>query len=235
MPFNPFTLRDEYILIEYKDVIKCPSAGMLQLIKDEYIEDMKDLIDTRKLQRMDFKNIQRYCIERPFKNILDYIKIIDFNTDDIYNALYNNCNDLYEKLPLMIMGEAVFMLISQKFTKKIYIFSEEYDKKIEDDIIEKFGEHKNIFYVAGSFADILNNIEQPTSYMLSDVDKVKTILKLNKQEYSEIMIAQYGYNYEINDGIIQIRGNYDELMPEKHFKIASFTPLNMDSNYYNME
>ena len=82
--------------------------------------------------------------------------------------------------------------------------------------------------MAGSFADILNNIEQPTSYMLSDVDKVKTILKLNKQEYSEIMIAQYGYNYEINDGIIQIRGNYDELMPEKHFKIASFTPLNMD-------
>ena len=112
MPFNPFTLRDEYILIEYKDVIKCPSVGMLQLIKDDYIEDMKDLIDTRKLQRMDFKNIQRYCIERPFKNILDYIKIINFNTDDIYNALYNNCNDLYEKLPLMVMGEAVFMLIS---------------------------------------------------------------------------------------------------------------------------
>ena len=232
---NPFTLREEIILMEYKDTIKCPSAGILQLIKKDYIEDMKDLIDINKLQRMDFKNIQRYCIERPCKNILDYIKTVDFNTDEIYNALYNNCKNLYKDLPLMVMGEAVYLLASQKFTKKLYIFSEEYDKKIEEDIENVYGDQKKVYYVAGAFGDILNQIEQPTSYMLSNVDNVQKILDMGKQEYSEIMVAQYGYNYMVKDGIIQIKGEYDELMPTKHFKIASFTPLTMDKSFYNME
>ena len=71
--------------------------------------------------------------------------------------------------------------------------------------------------------------------MLSNVDNVQKILDMGKQEYSEIMVAQYGYNYMVKDGIIQIKGEYDELMPTKHFKIASFTPLTMDKSFYNME
>lgn len=235
MPTNPFTLRDEFILMEYKDIIKCPSVGILQLIKKEYMNDMNDLIDTRKLDRMDFKNIQRYCIERPCKNILDYIKITDFNTDDIYNALYKSCNNLYKDLPLMVMGEAVFVLASQKFTKKIYIFSEEYDEKIEKDIKNVFHDQKKVYYVAGSLENILNQVEKPTSYMFSNIDNVQKVLDLNKQEYSEILVAQYGYNYMVKNGIIRIKGEYEELMPTKHFKIASFTPLKMDNSYYNME
>lgn len=235
MATNPFTMRDEYILMEFKDVIKCPSAGILKLIKKDYVDDMKDLIDMNKLNRMDFNNIQRYCIERPFINILDYIKTTDFNTDDIYNALYDSYKNIYEDLPLMVMGEAVFVLASQKFTKKIYIFSEEYDEKIEKEIKRIYNDQPKVYYVAGSLENILKNIEQPTSYMFSNINNVQKIIDLNKQEYSEIMVAQYGYNYMIKDGIIQIKGGYDELMPTKHFKIASFTPLRMDKNFYSME
>ena len=72
---NPFTMRKEIMLIEYEDVIKCPSAGILNLIKKDYIDELKDLINVSKLKLMDFKNIQRYSIERPTRNILDYIKV----------------------------------------------------------------------------------------------------------------------------------------------------------------
>lgn len=229
---NPFTMRDEIILIEYEDVIKCPSAGILELIKRQYEDDLKGLIDLDKINNMDFKNIQRFCIERPCKNILDYIKLQNFNTDKIYKALYDAFDTIYMELPTMVMGNAVYVLSPQKFTKKIYIFSEEYDEKIEYDIKEKYYTEKNVFYVAGKFDDILDTIEQPTSFILSDIDKVETIINKKKQKFTEILIAQYGYNYEVIDGILQIKGEYDTKMADGLFKIASFTPLTMDKSYY---
>lgn len=229
---NPFTMREEIILIEYKDVIKCPSAGILELIKRQYKDDLKKLIDIRKLESMDFKNIQRFCIERPCKNILDYIKTNEFNTGTIYDALYEAFDTIYMELPLMAMGDAVYVLSPQKFTKKIYIFSEEYDDKINYDIKERYFSLDNVYYVAGKLPDILHEIEKPTSYIFSNINNVQTVIDLGKQEYTEIMVAQYGYNYEVNDGILQIKGGFEELMPEKKFKIASFTPLNMDKSYY---
>lgn len=230
---NPFTMRDEIILIEYKDVIKCPSAGILSLIKHDYMNDLKGLINT-KLNLMDFKNIQRYAIERPYKNVLDYIKIQDFDTNAVYNALYNAYDTIYMDLPLMNIGNSLYFISQQKFTKKIYIFSEEYDKKIEFDIKEHYCEMKNIYYVAGTLKDIINSIEPVTSFIFSDVDHVKTIMDEDKMEYTEFMIAEYGYNYEIRDGYLTIKGGYEKMTYDKRFKIASFTPLTMDKTYFSL-
>ena len=231
---NPFTMRKEIMLIEYEDVIKCPSAGILNLIKKDYMDELKDLINVSKLKLMDFNNIQRYSIERPTRNILDYIKVNQFNTETIYNALYNAYDTIYMDLPLMSIGDSVYFISKQKFTEKIYIFSEKYDKKIEFDIKENYCELDNVFYVAGDFKSIINNIEKPTSYILSDIDKVQTIIDENMIEFVEIMVAQYGYNYCIDDSILKIRGDYDKMMYDKNFKIASFTPLKMDNSYYTI-
>lgn len=231
---NPFTMREEIILIEYKDVIKCPSAGILNLIKKDYMNDLKGLINTKKLNLMDFKNLQRMAIERPCKNILDYIKVSDFNTNEIYNALYNAYDTIYMDLPLMVMGQSLYFISQQKFTKKIYIYSEEYDKKIEFDIKENYCEMKNIYYVAGKLEDIINNIEPVTSYIFADVDNVKTIMDLDKIEYTEIMVAEYGYNYEIKNSTLVIKGGYEDMTYDKKFKIACFTPLKMDNSYFTI-
>ena len=102
------------------------------------MNDLKDVINTKLLSRMDFKNMQRYAIERPCKNILDYIKTTDFDTNTVYNALYNAFDTIYMELPLMTIGRSLYFISQQKFTKKIYIFSEEYDKKIEFDIKENY-------------------------------------------------------------------------------------------------
>jgi len=231
---NPFTMREEIILVEYKDVIKCPSAGVLSLIKEDYMDDLKGLINTNKLDLLDFKNIQRYAIERPHKNILDYIKIKDFDTKAVYDALYNAYDTIYMDLPLMTIGNSLYFISQQKFTKKIYIFSEEYDKKIEFDIKENYCEMKNIFYVAGDLPSIIEAIEPVTSYIFADVDHVKTIMDLGKLEYTEIMVAQYGYNYEIRDSVLTIKGGYENMTHEKLFKIACFTPLVMDDSYFTV-
>ena len=210
------------------------NAGILNLIKKDYMDELKDLINVSKLKLMDFNNIQRYSIERPTRNILDYIKVNQFNTETIYNALYNAYDTIYMDLPLMSIGDSVYFISKQKFTEKIYIFSEKYDKKIEFDIKENYCELDNVFYVAGDFKSIINNIEKPTSYILSDIDKVQTIIDENMIEFVEIMVAQYGYNYCIDDSILKIRGEYDKMMYDKNFKIASFTPLKMDNSYYTL-
>ena len=231
---NPFTMREEIILVEYKDVVKCPSAGILNLIQRDYMNDLKDVINTKLLSRMDFKNMQRYAIERPCKNILDYIKTTDFDTNTVYNALYNAFDTIYMELPLMTIGRSLYFISQQKFTKKIYIFSEEYDKKIEFDIKENYCEMNNIFYVAGDLPSILNSIEPVTSYIFSDVENVKTIMDLDKIEYTEIMVGEYGYNYEIKNSTLTIKGGYENMTYDKRFKIASFTPLQMDKSYFTI-
>lgn len=232
---NPFTMRDEIILIEHDDIIKCPSVGILNLIENKYADDLKGLIDLPKLKRMDFKNKQRLCIERPTKNILDYLKIEDFNTADIYDELYKSYDSIYMELPMMIIGSTIFILSPQKFTKKIYIFSEEYDEKIECNIHENFSDLPNVYYVAGDLKTIVNSIEPPTTYMFSDIDHVQTIIDEDKIEFTEIMVAQYGYNYEVKNGVLQIKGDYDKLMSELYFKIGSFAPLKMDKTFYNID
>jgi hypothetical protein len=231
---NPFTMRDEIILIEYKDVIKCPSAGVLKLIQDDYMDDLRGVINTKLLKEMDFKNLQRFAIERPCKNILDYIKTTDFDTNAVYDALYNAYDTIYMELPLMTIGKSLYFISQQKFTKKIYIYSEEYDKKIEFDIKENYCEMKNIYYVAGDLSSIINSIEPVTSYIFADVDNVKTIMDLDKMEYTEIMIGEYGYNYEIKNSTLTVKGGYENMTYDKRFKIASFTPLAMDKSYFNV-
>lgn len=232
---NPFTMRDEIILIEHDDVIKCPSLGILELIKDKYTDDLKGLIDLSKIQRMDFKNLQRLCVERPTKNILDYLKLTDFNTGDIYDELYKSDKSIYMGLPLMTMGSSLYVLSPQKFVKGIYIFSEEYDEKIEYDIYENFSDLSNVYYVAGDLKEIIQSIPKPTMYIFSDIEHVQTIIDENKIEFTEIMVAQYGYNYEVKNSILQIKGDYDKLMPELYFKIASFSPLKMDKSFYTID
>lgn len=232
---NPFTMRDEIILIEHDDVIKCPSLGILELIKEKYTDDLKGLIDIPKIQRMDFNNLQRLCIERPTKNILDYLKLTDFNTGDIYDELYKSDKSIYMGIPLMVMGSSIYILSPQKFTKGIYIFSEEYDEKIEYNIYENFSDLPNVYYVAGDLKEIIQSIPKPTMYIFSDIEHVQTLINENKIEYTEIMVAQYGYNYEVKNGILQIKGDYDKLMPELLFKIASFSPLKMDKSFYTID
>ena len=213
---NPFTMRDE-------------------LIKEKYTDDLKGLIDISKIQRMDFNNLQRLCVERPTKNILDYLKLTDFNTGDIYDELYKSDKSIYMGLPLMVMGSSIYILSPQKFTKGIYIFSEEYDEKIEYNIYENFSDLPNVYYVAGDLKEIIQSIPKPTMYIFSDIDHVQTLITENKIEYTEIMVAQYGYNYEVKNGILQIKGDYDKLMPELLFKIASFSPLKMDKSFYTID
>ena len=232
---NPFTMRDEIILIEHDDVIKCPSLGILELIKEKYTDDLKGLIDLSKIQRMDFKNLQRLCVERPTKNILDYLKLTDFNTGDIYDELYKSDKSIYMGLPLMTMGSSLYVLSPQKFVKGIYIFSEEYDEKIEYNIYENFRDLSNVYYVAGDLKEIIQSIPKPTMYILSDIEHVQTIIDENKIEFTEILVAQYGYNYEVKNSILQIKGDYDKLMPELYFKIASFSPLKMDKSFYTID
>lgn len=231
---NPFTMRDEVILIEHDDIIKCPSLGILQLIEEKYSDELKELIDISKIKRMDFNNKQRLCIERPTKNILDYLKTTDFNTGDIYDELYNHHKSLYMELPLMTIGSSIYVLSPQKFTKSIYIFSEKYDEKIEFNIKENYNDLSNVYYIAGSLKDILKNIEQPTMCIFSDIEHVQTLIDEDKIKFTEIMVAQYGYNYEIKDGALQIRGDFDKLMHELYFKIASFSPIKMDESFYTI-
>ena len=232
---NPFTIREEIIQMEHDDEVKCPSLGILELIKEKYIDDLKELIDIPKIQRMDSKNLQRLCVERPTKNILDYLKLTDFNTGDIYDELYKSDKSIYMGLPLMTMGSSLYVLSPQKFVKGIYIFSEEYDEKIEYNIYENFNDLSNVYYVAGDLKEIIQTIPKPTMYIFSDIDHVQTIIDENKIEYTEILIAQYGYNYEVKNSILQIKGDYDKLMPELYFKIASFSPLKMDKSFYTID
>ena len=121
--------------------------------------------------------------------------------------------------------KVVNVLLSQKFVKNVYIYSKRHDPRIECDIAILFNGSEKVNYVSGEFNDVIDALEDITLYVLSDIDKVGQIIAKNKQEYCEFMIAEYGYNYTEEGGIIKLKGGYENLQEDKIFKMGRFSPI----------
>ena len=74
MDSNYFVMRDQYIFICYKDIIKMTYPVMLKELIDNYYDDLSPYLDLDKIKDFDIYNLERLCVERITKNPLTYIK-----------------------------------------------------------------------------------------------------------------------------------------------------------------
>lgn len=232
--FNSTFTNDDVMFIEYHDVLKSPWFVFLSLVHNNGI--ITEIFDTSSICNYDMDELYEWYINRDYRNIFkniplqpaaeaslikDYGEAVDINKwlDDILNYEL-------EAIPLSVeagsdlnfMKVASYITHTKSLVKKIYVYTEHYNKNIEKDVKEIFDGKAQ--YIFGDFKQTLLDNKVPTnsSYVFSDITKIPKLDEVGLLEYSSItLVEKYKYNYDDDDNHLY---DIDAFMKEKVFKFT---------------
>lgn len=231
MPMNDFAAQKEVLFITYDDVIKSTKLFILKkLMEAEYRFGYKDYIDYKKIDSKTDEELTAIITASPYKNILKLLATKLFDYDVTYTDLVMTYPESITSSKLLTFGDALFILMKQKFLSKVYMYTESYDENVHKDIDTIYGMSK-ITYVTGDFKEVVQDINKEnkiTSYIINDIDYLQQLIDMNSVAYTNILIGNYGYNYKLNEDKIPILkiDDIDTLKKEKIFKFGMFEPDN---------
>jgi hypothetical protein len=239
MDKNFFSTRDQYIFICYKDVIKHCYPIMLNKIIHEYYDELNELLYLDVIKDYDIYNLERLCIERTDVNPFRYLKrdiCTNETADLLLETFEDEMFDMYTQSKFTNFGSRIFNLVTQPQIKELYIYVERPITQVMYDCktyFEQFG--NKIKYVCGDFIDVIKKLpNKPTSYILNDADYIKDLIDNNFIEFTEIIIAELGYNFEVSeDKSIVLKNGYEDLMEEHIFKIGYFPTLMLEDKHFS--
>ena len=232
-----FATRDQYIFICYKDIIKHCYPMMLKKIIDEYYDELNSFLYLDMIKDYDIYNLERLCVERIDINPLKYIKrdiCSNETADELLKTFEDDMYDMYTHSKFTLFGAKIFNLLVQKQIKGIYIYVDRridqilYDCKVHFD---QFGD--KIKYVCGDFIDVIKKLpNKPTSYIINDVDYIQKLIDNDLIEFTEVIVAELGYNFKLSEGgNIILKNDYESLMKEKIFKIGYLPTIELDNKH----
>ena len=240
MDTNYFSLRDQYIFITYQDIIKQVYVTLLETLIKDYRDDLRDILILDDLVNHNHENIQRLCVERLYKNPLRYIATSEdkFNEcDRLLEIFEKELYSIYTDTPFTKFGATIFDLINQKIVKKIYIHTDRqlYQPVYDMDLYFKQFTTDKIEYIYGDFKECVESLDiKPTTYILNDIDYAKILLDNNMIEYTEIIIGELGYNFELNaDKKLVLKHNLVELAYDNIFKIGMLPIMKLEPKHYS--
>lgn len=234
---NYFSTRDQYILISYQDVIKQTYATMLEIILKDYYDDLHEILELDKIKHYDIYNLQRLCTERNHKNPLRFLakdeKYYDV-CDTLLETFEDEMYEMYTNADLTIFGAKLYNVAFQPFVKKIYIYTERplYQMVYDCSVLFKTFEDK-LQYVSGDIIEIIDNLEhKPTCYILNDMEIAKRIIDSEYITFTEILIAEQGFNFELTPSFdLAIKYDPESQMKEKIFKIGTIPIINLEKKH----
>lgn len=236
MPMNQFASQQEVVFITYEDVIKTTKLYILKkLLNDkEFNTCYKDFIDFSKIENKDDSALSGIITAATKNNILEYLATSQFDYNLTYLDLIERFDDIYDESKLLAIGNSIHVLLKQKFTKTIYIYTKAYDKRIHKNLNDIF-DMESIVYINGEFEEVIEDIsktEKITSYILNDIDLLQKLIDIDKVKFTSVLIANYGWNYKLNsEGIPILKiDDIDNISKEKVFKLGVFVPDN-ESTY----
>lgn len=220
---------NEVIFITYDGVIKSPVPFILKMLQtSDYEEGYSDMINYNRFKGLDDGQLLGLATRRITKNILEYLATQEFDYEASYQDLILRFPNIYEESKLLSMGNSIHITTQQSFLKHIYIYTEYYDKRVQDDISNTYNDLHNITYVSGDFKDVISKVpERITSYVLNDIEYINILLDMNKLSYTNVLLAKYGYNYKADKDdhtkVILKIDDIDNVCKENIFKLAMFS------------
>jgi len=225
----------EYFFISYDNVIRHPSAYLLhKIVNNSDYKEFDNFIKTEELVDKTINEIAALSNIWATKNPLEYYAKQKFDYNMTYAELFLTDDNVYNNSPLLKFGETLPLILNQQFTKKVFIYSREYDPRIDADIRKQFNANRKISYVNGEFIDVVKSVENITTFIIDDISMVQELLDNDIISYKTILLANYGYNYKLSDIIIDENygreltlkiDNIDKLSTEKVFKLKMFLPI----------
>lgn len=222
---NPFYSRPERIFVQYKDVVKSPYPLLLNQIVSRFRSTYDEYLYLDGVQDLDMNNLTRLCIQRTDKNIFEYLAKKEFDYDTALKDIESKFANLYRESEPLSIGRSLGTLKHQKFTEKIFVYTEEYDARIHKDIQDMYHDLDKVTYITGDFVEIIKDLNI-TCYILSDVNYIRPIFHEKQQDYTNILLGTYGYNYLDSDSEeLKFKVDIESLFEGNNiFKFATFAP-----------
>lgn len=196
---NEYVNSDEYIFIQYHDIIKSFKPYLLTKLLYEYRKEYDGCIDFDRYKDYSDNQLLGLSIKSTDKNVLKYLMTSPINADLCLYDLYNSFPNIFSESKLLTIGTSIFMMLKQKYVKNIYIHTDTYDERIHKDLQETFADMSRITYVTGSFVNVIQDIpEKITTYILNDVELIDTLIEYDKISYTNVLIADCGWNYKFD-------------------------------------
>jgi len=232
---NEFDAKAEILFITYDEIIKSPYPYLLNKIDTELSPYYESFIDVEKFKGLDMNNLLRFCTQRTDKHLFRYLSKVDFDVDGALKELKDRYYEVYKDSPLLSMGDSIKMLLTQKFTEKIYIYTDIYDIRVHLDIQTMFGDMQRVNYVSGNIQKVLNKLEGITTFVINDLDYLFDIVESGKTEYVNIMLASYAYNYIYNEDTkeLELRVDVESMLKDKICKFATFIPAEFKREHFS--
>ena len=162
------------------------------------------------------------------KNIFRSLTTFPFDYEaTYYDLVFNQNPDIIKKAQLLSMGRSIKILLTQNYVKKIYIYTEEFNQNIFDNLVEEYNGESRIVYVTGKIEEVLDSITDTiTFYALNDVTLINTLIAKNRIFDTNVIVGTFGYNYKFGvDGMPVLKIDDIEKIAEKlNFKIGVFNP-----------
>ena len=235
---NFFSTRNQFVFVCYKDVVKHCYPVMLNKIKNEYYDELNSLLHLDVIKNYDIYNLERLCIERTDVNPLKYLKrdnCTDKTADLLLQTFEDEMYDMYTQSKFTNFGSRIFNMVSQPQIKEIYIYVERPITQVMYDCKTYFDQLGNkIKYVCGDFIDVVKKLPiKPTTYVLNDVNYIKDLIDNDLIKFTEIIIAELGYNFEMANNNIVLKNGYEDLMEEHIFKIGYFPTVMLEDKHFS--
>lgn len=240
MDRNFFSTRDQILFITYEDVIKMNYAILLQTIIKDYKEELGSILKISEIENYDIHNLNRVCIERTYKNPLKYLCINkdDFELcDELLDTFEKEFTDMYAMADFTDFGAKLFNILMQPFVKKVYIHTDKRIYQIPYDCKLYFSDFEDkVEYVYGDMLEFIKSLDnKPTTYILNDIEKANELFKEGLLEYTELLLAELGYNFKLTDNKddIVLKYGLDKHMKDGKFKLGFLSVINLEEKHFS--
>lgn len=229
------------LFIEFHDVIEMPWFILTYILKNN--KKLNEIFRIDDISSYSVQNMVEWYVYRKHRNIFKSMGLQDEAyrnmgepNDEWYDKFLYNCirdnKELYIVDTKLIFYKSLNILLSDSpgMVKRIIIYSEYNEPGIRwfiDDML-KFSTHAGkVEYAYGDFTNIIKDIPNDSTYVLSDIEKVNKIKEANKLYMSSILIANgLRYNYELHDKS-KLKVDVKSLANDTVFKCSFFD--NFDS------
>ena len=235
-----YARRDQYIFINYNEIIKMTYPVMLKELVDKYYDDLNDYLYLDMIKNYDIYNLERLCLERIVKNPLIYLKRENCPKeicDKLLKTFEREMVDMYAHSKFTKFGGNLYNVLMQPFVKEVYIYSEEPYEQIPYDCMVYFKEFNNkLKFVSGDFIELIKQLPtKPTTYILNDVDYVQQLIDNDLIGYTEILIGELGYNFvldEDTDGL-KLKHDLEDKMEKYIFKLGYVPLIDLEDKHFS--
>lgn len=223
-------LNSQCLFVAYHDVIKSPWYVFILAAKDT--KQFKMIYNTLDLEGLDYDGVYEWYRNRDNINPLFSIPLNEGilerffdSSEEKYKMWANEFINQEMEISDIINNEAKLQfatvltnLLRANMAKDIVIYSPHYSKAIEKDIENLYG--NKVRYLNGDIKEVLSKIPKDSTYVMSDIHFINTLIELDRLNFSSILLAtRYGYNYG-KDGNLLI--DIDELSKKYVFKMNYF-------------